>query len=147
MSLVKDKKRQLRNTTTTTEAAQCSNNSNSKSNKLNRTDSNRIEQNRKEQDRIEQNTIQIGPCARSDWSKSYVLSEYKTQKKRVFYISLVLSNARRVLSQCNTRLRLLYLLIKGAIVMIKQWNANHMAFIVCLLTNDIKFILLVNSSL
>ena len=32
---------------------------------------------------------------------------------RVFYISLVLSNARRVLSQCNTRLRLLYLLIIG----------------------------------
>ena len=30
----------------------------------------------------------------------------------VSYISLVFSNARRVLSQCNTRLRLLYLLIK-----------------------------------
>ena len=29
---------------------------------------------------------------------------------RVFYISLVFSNACRVLSQCNTRLRLLYLL-------------------------------------
>ena len=29
---------------------------------------------------------------------------------RVFYISLVFSNARRVLSQCNKRLRLLYLL-------------------------------------
>ena len=29
---------------------------------------------------------------------------------RVFYISLKFSNARRVLSQCNTRLRLLYLL-------------------------------------
>ena len=29
---------------------------------------------------------------------------------RVLYISLVFSNARRVLSQCNTRLRLLYLL-------------------------------------
>ena len=29
---------------------------------------------------------------------------------RVVSISLVLSNARRVLSQCNTRLRLLYLL-------------------------------------
>ena len=29
---------------------------------------------------------------------------------RVFYISLVFSNARRVLSQCSTRLRLLYLL-------------------------------------
>ena len=29
---------------------------------------------------------------------------------RVFYISLVFSNAGRVLSQCNTRLRLLYLL-------------------------------------
>ena len=33
---------------------------------------------------------------------------------RVFYISLVFSNARRVLSQCNTRLRLLYLLTKTA---------------------------------
>ena len=32
---------------------------------------------------------------------------------RVFYISLVFSNARRVLSQCNTRLRLLYLLNIG----------------------------------
>ena len=31
---------------------------------------------------------------------------------RVFYISLVHSNARRVLSQCNIRLRLLYLLNK-----------------------------------
>ena len=31
---------------------------------------------------------------------------------RVVYISLVFSNARRVLSQCNTRLRLLYLLTK-----------------------------------
>ena len=31
---------------------------------------------------------------------------------RVFYISLVFSNARRVLSQCNTRRRLLYLLNK-----------------------------------
>ena len=30
---------------------------------------------------------------------------------RVFYISLVFSNFRRVLSQCNTRLRLLYLII------------------------------------
>ena len=29
---------------------------------------------------------------------------------RVFYISIVFSSARRVLSQCNTRLRLLYLL-------------------------------------
>jgi len=32
---------------------------------------------------------------------------------RVFYISLVFSNARRVLSQCNTRLRLPYLLNKA----------------------------------
>ena len=30
---------------------------------------------------------------------------------RVFYMSLVFSNDHRVLSQCNTRLRLLYLLI------------------------------------
>ena len=34
---------------------------------------------------------------------------------RVFYISLVFSNARRVLSQCNTWLRLLYLLNNGVI--------------------------------
>ena len=33
---------------------------------------------------------------------------------RAFYISLVFSNARRILSQCNTRLRLLYLLLKMA---------------------------------
>ena len=32
----------------------------------------------------------------------------KKPTARVFYISLVFSNARRVLSQCNTRLRLLY---------------------------------------
>ena len=31
---------------------------------------------------------------------------------RVFYISLAFSNARRVLSQCNTRLRLFHLLNK-----------------------------------
>ena len=80
--------------------------------------------------------IQIGPCVHSDWSKTQVLSEYKTQKKRVLLfcvckiyilkqmkkpkpchlrtiekcISLVFSNDHRVLSQCNTRLRLLYLL-------------------------------------
>ena len=36
---------------------------------------------------------------------------------RVFYISLVFSNARRVLLQCNTWLRLLYLLnIKKTLV-------------------------------
>ena len=34
---------------------------------------------------------------------------------RVFYISLVFSNACRVLSQCNTRLRLLYLLNRSYI--------------------------------
>ena len=39
---------------------------------------------------------------------------------RVFYISLVFSNARRVLSQCNTRLRLLYLLSKNT----SQVNQN-----------------------
>ena len=36
---------------------------------------------------------------------------------RVFYISLVFSNVRRVLSQCNTRLRFLYLLNKITLVM------------------------------
>ena len=34
----------------------------------------------------------------------------ETELARVVYISLVFSNDRRVLSQCNTRLRLLYLL-------------------------------------
>ena len=37
---------------------------------------------------------------------------------RLFYISLVFSNDHRVLSQCNTRLRLLYLLTKEKIMMI-----------------------------
>ena len=35
---------------------------------------------------------------------------------RAFYISLVFSNACRVLSQCNTRLRLLYLLNNSTIL-------------------------------
>ena len=43
-------------------------------------------------------TAQAGP---SGW----ILFKYT----RVFYISLMFSNARHVLSQCNTRLRLLYL--------------------------------------
>ena len=52
-------------------------------------------------------------CAR----KIYIIKQMKkpnpyTAAARVFYISLVFSNARRVLSQCNTRLRLLYLLNK-----------------------------------
>ena len=38
------------------------------------------------------------------------LEKCRKHSPRVFYISLVFSNARRVLSQCNTRLRLLYLL-------------------------------------
>ena len=37
---------------------------------------------------------------------------YYTVIKHSGHISLVFSNARRVLSQCNTRLRLLYLLSK-----------------------------------
>ena len=37
---------------------------------------------------------------------------------RVFYISFVFSNACRVLSQCNTRLRLRYLLIMHVIIKI-----------------------------
>ena len=55
---------------------------------------------------------------------------------RVFYISLVFSNARRVLSQCNTRLRLLYLLNKTDILKIfhkghndelpSSWNLLHL---------------------
>ena len=41
---------------------------------------------------------------------------------RVFYISLVFSNACRVLSQCNTRLRLLYLLNKIHLKLIEAIN-------------------------
>ena len=45
---------------------------------------------------------------------------------RVFYISLVLSNAHRVLSQCNTRLRLLYLLNISISISIRL-SANQQA--------------------
>ena len=38
----------------------------------------------------------------------------------VFYISLAFSNARRVLSKCNTRLRLLYLLNKSERVSVME---------------------------
>ena len=51
---------------------------------------------------------------------------------RVFYISLVFWNARRVLSQCNTRLGLLYLLIiiwlapcAGKMNQILRWLATR----------------------
>ena len=47
---------------------------------------------------------------------------------RVVYISLVFSNARRVLSQCNTRLRLLYLLNINAPEL--RFPAKWVAFIV-----------------
>ena len=44
----------------------------------------------------------------------------------VFYISLVFPNARHVLSQCNTRLRLLYLLSDEEHEKMKQKNdPNH----------------------
>ena len=44
---------------------------------------------------------------------------------RVFYISLVFSNDHRVLSQCNTRLRLLYLLnIKGWFSLVHKHNIS-----------------------
>ena len=48
---------------------------------------------------------------------------------RVFYNFLVLSNARRVLSQCNTRLRLLYLLNKplGTVGRTLEEFANHLS--------------------
>ena len=49
---------------------------------------------------------------------------------RVVYISLVFSNARRVLSQCNTRLRLLYLLSKGH----QRERRNGMCFCVCIIS-------------
>ena len=50
---------------------------------------------------------------------------------RAVHISLVFSNARRDLSQCNTRLRLLYVLNKSCIVTqcyaIVQWFFEVMA--------------------
>ena len=49
--------------------------------------------------------IQSSPLA---GKKNY--NRKHSPEARVFYISLEFSNARRVLSQCNTRLRLLYLL-------------------------------------
>ena len=48
-----------------------------------------------------------------------------SQVTLVFYSSLVFSNARHVLSQCNTRLRLLYLLNKTHEIM----NVNFITFI------------------
>jgi len=33
----------------------------------------------------------VGPCARSDWSKTYVLSQYKTWKKRFLLFFATLS--------------------------------------------------------
>ena len=99
----------------------------------------------------------MGQCARSDWSKTHVLSEYKIYKKRVLLfrackiyiikqmkkpkpcitgssamikhsghlrtleISLMFSNACRVLSKCNTRLRLPYLLNNDGFF----WYRNH----------------------
>ena len=56
--------------------------------------------------------IQIAPDAHSDWSKTHVLSEKMKKHSpaaRVLYISLMFLNAGCVLSQCNTRLRLLCL--------------------------------------
>ena len=50
---------------------------------------------------------------------------------RVFYISVEFSNARRVLSQCNTRLRLLYLLINvasGLQILILSGSAFYLLF-------------------
>ena len=49
---------------------------------------------------------------------------------RVFYISLVFSNARLVLSQCNTRLRLLYLLsiARLAYLMSKHMRTSPFVF-------------------
>ena len=44
---------------------------------------------------------------------------------RVFYISLVFSNACRVLSQCNTRLRLLFLLsIRDLVRRLQLYNSS-----------------------
>ena len=44
---------------------------------------------------------------------------------RVFYISLLFSNACRVLSQCNTRLRLLYLSSREFGKGIKKWQESN----------------------
>ena len=48
---------------------------------------------------------------------------------RVFYFSLVFSNARRVLSQCNTRLRLLSLLNIAFIMTISYASVTLFAII------------------
>ena len=44
---------------------------------------------------------------------------------RVFYISVVFSNACRVLSQCNTRLRLLYLLTMITFLPLVYLSVSH----------------------
>ena len=49
-----------------------------------------------------------------------------TPAARVFYISLVFSNVRRVLSQFNTRLRLLYLLNVYIYIYIYIYNRTQM---------------------
>ena len=49
------------------------------------------------------------PCI-TMWQKTPNIREHSRNVENTrFYISFVFSNARRVLSQCNTRLRLLYL--------------------------------------
>ena len=57
---------------------------------------------------------------------------------RVFYISVVFSNVHRVLSQCNTRLSLLYLLNKHSLLTVmvtrrkwRNWIGNHLAISFC----------------
>ena len=45
---------------------------------------------------------------------------------RVFYISLLFSDDHRVLSQCNTRRRLLYLLTNWSIIY-NRLSPSHMA--------------------
>ena len=47
----------------------------------------------------------------------------------VFYISRVFSNDHRVLSQCNTRLRLLHLLYDIDFTRAKQYNTLFLCFI------------------
>ena len=58
------------------------------------------------------------PCIRLIKHPGHLRALEKCKKHspaaRIFYISLMFSNACRVLSQCNTRFRLLYLLNKKA---------------------------------
>ena len=58
---------------------------------------------------LRENSLNLGDCMHMG---SFAIAPFNNNAARVFYIFRVFSNVRRVklLSQCNTRLRLLYLL-------------------------------------